>query len=94
MRSSVIFLLGLAVNAIAAPGMVKDSRQVNVCSGAEGTALCCDVNVLGVADLDCAPPATTPKSVSDFVDICADIGKIDMCCTLPILGQGLLCTPP
>jgi hypothetical protein len=55
MRSSVIFLLGLAVNSIAAPGMVKDSRQVNVCSGAEGTALCCDVDVLGVADLDCAP---------------------------------------
>ncbi|KAM3071296.1 hypothetical protein ACMFMG_008886 [Clarireedia jacksonii] len=57
-------------------------------------AQCCDVDVLGVADLNCQNPITTPTSVEDFTDICASVGKIDRCCTLPVLGQALVCNNP
>jgi hypothetical protein len=54
MRTSFIAIFGLFAVTIAVPASLSP-RQSDVCSGAEGTPLCCDVNVLGVADLDCAP---------------------------------------
>ncbi|KAF7884728.1 uncharacterized protein EAF02_005064 [Botrytis sinoallii] len=51
-------------------------------------------NVLDIADLDCeTPPAAYTDAVS-FNKVCADVGKIDMCCILPILEQALICTSP
>jgi hypothetical protein len=52
MRTSFIAIFGLFASTIAVPASLS-SRQTAVCSGAEGTAQCCDVNVLGIADLDC-----------------------------------------
>ncbi|PMD17559.1 hydrophobin 2, partial [Hyaloscypha hepaticicola] len=69
-------------------------RQAASAVCASGTPNCCDVDVLGIADLDCAVPSPIPTSVADFTKICADIGKIDMCCTLDLLQQGLLCSKP
>ncbi|KAH8663009.1 Cerato-ulmin hydrophobin family [Tricladium varicosporioides] len=69
-----------------------DSRQAILCTS--GTAQCCDVDVLGVADLDCETPPTLPANITDFNNICAGVGKIDMCCILPILNQGILCSSP
>ncbi|KIM95312.1 hypothetical protein OIDMADRAFT_171502 [Oidiodendron maius Zn] len=94
MRTSVATLFGLLAGALSVHGMTIARRQSGICPGAEGTPLCCDVDVLGVADLDCTPPPTTPTDVPDFVAICAAEGKIDMCCLLPILDQGLICTAP
>jgi hypothetical protein len=49
MRTSFITLLGLFASAMASPAM---RRQLSVCS--TGSPQCCSVDVLGVADLDCA----------------------------------------
>lgn len=51
MRTSFITLFGLAASVAAIPARVME-RQTTLCSS--GTAQCCSVDVLGVADLDCA----------------------------------------
>ncbi|KAH7395885.1 Bhp2, hydrophobin class II [Cadophora sp. MPI-SDFR-AT-0126] len=89
--STIFALSGLFASAIAHPAFLVE-RQLPVCSS--GSPLCCDVDVLGVADLDCITPPASPTSVSDFNSICAGIGKIDMCCLLPILEQGIICSEP
>jgi hypothetical protein len=88
MRTSFMTLFGLVAIAAAVPA----KRQTTLCGS--GTAQCCSVDVLGVADLNCANPPTLPANGTDFQNICAAIGQIDMCCDIPILGQGLLCTAP
>jgi hypothetical protein len=55
MRSTIVTLYGFIASSLAVYGRVVDQRQAGICSGAEGTPLCCDVDVLGVADLDCSP---------------------------------------
>ncbi|KAG0649972.1 Cryparin [Hyphodiscus hymeniophilus] len=91
MRTSFITLTGLVAVAMAMPANLVQ-RQVFTCGS--GSLECCDVDVLGIADLDCESPPSTPTDLADFVSICAAVGKIDMCCDLPILGQGLICTSP
>lgn len=56
--SSIIIAVAGATTAMAAalPGTSSLlERQVPLCSGATGTAVCCATDVLGLADLDCAP---------------------------------------
>ncbi|KAH8591683.1 fungal hydrophobin-domain-containing protein [Bisporella sp. PMI_857] len=95
MRTSFI-ISAFAATAFAVPakwaGQSLNQRQAGLC--ASGTPQCCDVDVLGVADLNCETPPTVPTSITDFNDICASVGKIDMCCLIPILEQGLICTSP
>ncbi|KAM0464504.1 hypothetical protein ACHAPV_002330 [Trichoderma viride] len=55
---------------------------------------CCDVDVLGVADLDCVAPPSGPSKCKTFKGICSSIGREPKCCVLPIAGQALLCTDP
>lgn len=55
MRTSLATLFGLLAGALSVHGMTIARRQSGICPGAEGTPLCCDVDVLGVADLDCTP---------------------------------------
>nr|P52755.1 RecName: Full=Cell wall protein qid3; Flags: Precursor [Trichoderma harzianum]CAA50728.1 QID3 [Trichoderma lixii] len=70
-----------------------------------GSALCpaglysnpqsCATDVLGLADLDCAVPSTTPHDGPNFQSICvANGGKRARCCVLPVLGLGVLCQNP
>ncbi|THZ90738.1 hypothetical protein D6C82_10311 [Aureobasidium pullulans] len=77
----------------AAPADVS-ARQLTICSGTYSNAQCCATDVLGLADLNCANPPTTPTSQEDFIDICATEGQQARCCALPILGQALLCGSP
>ncbi|KAN0117318.1 hydrophobin 5 [Hyaloscypha variabilis] len=85
-------LSGLVASSLATPAS-RIRRQADVVCGS-GTPNCCDVDVLGIADLDCAVPSPVPTSVPDFQAICAAKGKIDMCCTIDLLEQGLLCSSP
>ncbi|PNP43157.1 hypothetical protein TGAMA5MH_05091 [Trichoderma gamsii] len=55
---------------------------------------CCDVDVLGVADLDCVAPPSAPSNCKTFAGICSKIGREPKCCVLPIAGQALLCVDP
>ncbi|KAL7916581.1 fungal hydrophobin domain-containing protein [Trichoderma velutinum] len=52
---------------------------------------CCATGVLGVANLDCASPSKAPHSFGEFKKICAGTGKAPSCCTLTLLGLGVLC---
>ncbi|KAI1760420.1 Cerato-ulmin hydrophobin family, partial [Hypoxylon sp. FL1150] len=83
----------LAGVALAAP-TVEERQTYTPCSGLYGTAQCCATDVLGVADLDCANPPTTPTDADNFSAVCAAIGQKARCCVLPILGQDVLCETP
>ncbi|KAI4640004.1 hypothetical protein J4E93_008803 [Alternaria ventricosa] len=76
-----------ATVAFAAP---LDERQVGLCSS--GNPVCCATDVLNLANLDCAPPTTTPTSINQFIDGCAESGQQAKCCLIPILGQALICS--
>ncbi|KAL4948529.1 fungal hydrophobin-domain-containing protein [Aspergillus filifer] len=54
---------------------------------------CCVTRVLeGVASLDCKPPQNIPKDCVTPEAICkATGGGQPQCCTLPVLGLGLVC---
>ncbi|KAE8443058.1 hypothetical protein EG329_002381 [Mollisiaceae sp. DMI_Dod_QoI] len=90
--TSVAVFAGLFALSFASPARLNQRQATLVC--ASGSPQCCDVDVLGVADLDCSTPPSVPTTVDNFTAICAAIGKIDMCCDIPILGQGLLCSKP
>ncbi|CAG8977881.1 hypothetical protein HYALB_00001758 [Hymenoscyphus albidus] len=92
MLTSSITFFGLVAAAFAAP-FDLESRQATL-TGCTSTPQCCDVDVLGVADLNCEVPPVVPTSIQNFSDICASVGKQNMCCILPILDQALLCTSP
>ncbi|KAF1848657.1 uncharacterized protein K460DRAFT_260301, partial [Cucurbitaria berberidis CBS 394.84] len=81
-------ILAFAVAALAAP--VVEERQVGLC--ASGTPVCCATDILNLANLDCAPPPTTPSNVNTFISTCADKGQQAKCCLVPILGQALICS--
>lgn len=77
--------LALAASVMAIP---VEERQVpyTPCSGLYGTAQCCATDVLGVADLDCANPSSTPTDAANFSAVCAAIGQRARCCVLPIVS--------
>ncbi|KAE9985221.1 hypothetical protein EG328_007761 [Venturia inaequalis] len=96
MRVSLLFftLAPLAIVATVIPELHSRQLVYIPCSGLSGNAVCCATDVLGLADLDCAQPPTTPTSKDDFTAICSELGQRARCCTLPILGQALICASP
>ncbi|KAK0101356.1 hypothetical protein ONS95_006531 [Cadophora gregata] len=90
--STIFALSALFASSMAHPTFLEE-RQFPVCLGA-GSPLCCDVDVLGVADLNCDTPPAAFATVQEFNDVCAGVGKMDMCCILPILDQGIICSEP
>ncbi|KAK5709335.1 hypothetical protein LTR17_019848 [Elasticomyces elasticus] len=69
---------------------VLNTPQIAVCSGFYSSARCCSTDVLGIADLDCVSPTTTPTGNQNFIDICSAQGQRAVCC----LGQAVLCSNP
>ncbi|KAH7068686.1 fungal hydrophobin-domain-containing protein [Paraphoma chrysanthemicola] len=65
-------------------------RQSGVC-GALATPSCCQLDVLGVADLNCAN-AGPVSSTEEFKTLCAETGTSAQCCVLPLGGDALVCT--
>ncbi|KAJ4336807.1 hypothetical protein N0V87_005202 [Didymella glomerata] len=66
------------------------ARQAGVC-GALATPVCCQLDVLGIANLNCenAGPITTTQ---EFTALCAESGTSAQCCALPLGADALLCT--
>ncbi|KAJ7442617.1 magnaporin [Mycena latifolia] len=91
--SAIIFSAIASAVALATPAFELNERQYTPCPGS-GTAQCCDFEVLGLADLDCTNPPHDPTSPDDFNTICAAVGKIDMCCLLPVLDHAIICGTP
>ncbi|KAF1979821.1 hypothetical protein BU23DRAFT_496739 [Bimuria novae-zelandiae CBS 107.79] len=82
-------IAALAAAAMAAPASLEQ-RQVPICTS--GSPLCCATDVLHLADLDCATPATFPTSPNKLIATCSAAGQQAKCCLLPILGQALICS--
>jgi len=55
-----IFLSGLIASSVATPA-TRLRRQAASAVCASGTPNCCDVDVLGIADLDCAVRKSSPQ---------------------------------
>ncbi|KAF2690064.1 hypothetical protein K458DRAFT_328192, partial [Lentithecium fluviatile CBS 122367] len=64
--------------------------QSDVC-GALQTPLCCQLDVLGVANLNCAN-AGPVETTEEFEALCAETGTSAQCCAVPLGADGLLCT--
>ncbi|KAF1991219.1 hypothetical protein K402DRAFT_323470 [Aulographum hederae CBS 113979] len=68
------------------------NKRASVCPALD-TPLCCQLDVEGIIDTPCESPDDT-SSVSAFEASCAETGYTAECCTLPLAGDGLLCTAP
>jgi hypothetical protein len=73
--------------AVAAAAPTVQERQAYVpCSGIYGSAVCCATDVLGVADLNCNSPTTSPPaSAAAFQSDCATNGLSARCCAIPLV---------
>ncbi|KAL2830153.1 fungal hydrophobin-domain-containing protein [Aspergillus pseudoustus] len=98
LRISLLALVGTAMALPADTGVTIRSDSINpndFCTdGLLYTAFqCCVTRVLGgVASLDCSPPHNIPEDCVTPEAICeATIGGKPQCCTIPLLGIGLLC---
>ncbi|KAG4032467.1 hypothetical protein MFRU_007g03690 [Monilinia fructicola] len=91
-KTSLAFALTTFLTSTLAIPATFTPRQDSVCSN--GNPLCCKYNAVGVADLDCEAPPGPYNDVKSFKEACASIGKISMCCSVPILDQGLVCNSP
>ncbi|RYO71905.1 hypothetical protein AA0113_g1698 [Alternaria arborescens] len=67
-------------------------RQSGICGGI-ATPLCCQTDVLGVANLDCANAGAGIKTTEEFKAACAEDGTTAQCCIAPLGSDGLICTP-
>ena len=65
MRTSFITAFALFAGAMAIPATKVQRQTYTPCTS--GNANCCDVNVLGIADLDC-------ESGKFTYDLCSDAG--------------------
>ncbi|OAQ61575.1 fungal hydrophobin domain-containing protein [Pochonia chlamydosporia 170] len=76
-------------------GLLGTCAASSVCppSLLSGNAVCCSTNVLGALGLDCTPPNRTPIDGPDLASICSEDGKEATCCGVPIVGQGVVCSP-
>ncbi|KAM3065158.1 hypothetical protein ACMFMG_010355 [Clarireedia jacksonii] len=88
---TIIAFSALITSTLSMPAALS-ARQDGLC--ASGTPQCCDVDVLSLAALNCETPPTVPTDIPNFNTICSDVGKANLCCLLPILEQGLICTSP
>ncbi|KAH8169377.1 fungal hydrophobin domain-containing protein [Sarocladium implicatum] len=59
-----------------------------------GEPKCCSVNVINLLGLECSTPTESISSAAKFEAVCAKTGKKPHCCTVSLLGQGLVCTEP
>ncbi|PHH78615.1 hypothetical protein CDD80_6586 [Ophiocordyceps camponoti-rufipedis] len=89
----VIFAMGFA-GALAAPSTAVRSRAICPNGLLYSVPQCCTTGLLGLADLDCKSPLTTPINSITFHAICAAQGAKAACCSIPVAGLALLCENP
>ncbi|KAM0522438.1 hypothetical protein ACHAPE_002028 [Trichoderma viride] len=88
---ATLFVAGV----LAAPSPSGLNSRATLCAaGLYSNPQCCAVDVLGVADLNCAGPVGPPTNANGFQAACAKIGQEARCCAIPVLGQDLLCETP
>ncbi|KAI1079234.1 hydrophobin-like protein [Whalleya microplaca] len=101
MQFQILILSTLAVFATASPASDPNRKTGtlrprplplgNLCPSVD-SPLCCQTDVDGLIDLTCESPSEDPHSLKELEAICAKTGLTAQCCTLPLLGDALLCT--
>ncbi|RWA14144.1 hypothetical protein EKO27_g978 [Xylaria grammica] len=96
MQTSLFAIIGFIATAVSAVPTTNTGTPAALCPvGLYSVPQCCATDVLGIADLNCHSPSSSPFDVYNFRDICANGGQRARCCVLPLLGQAVLCeTPP
>ncbi|KAG9600349.1 hypothetical protein KCU77_g3457, partial [Aureobasidium melanogenum] len=75
-------------------GNIEMRRSTSLC-GPLDTPMCCETDVLGVADLSCTSVPNTIVTDANFTSYCAGEGKTAECCVTSLLDTvGLLCSAP
>ncbi|KAL7910497.1 hydrophobin [Trichoderma velutinum] len=91
--AALLFTTAFAAPSTEARGLAR--RADAWCpDGLYAEPQCCDVDVLGVAALDCRVPPVKPSKCKSFQSVCAAIGLQPKCCVLPVAGVAVLCTDP
>ncbi|KAK6603725.1 fungal hydrophobin [Botrytis cinerea] len=70
------------------------AQQERLCTSAIDTAMCCQTTLAGVINQTCTTPAITPINKQAFRAYCAAQGQDSSCCKTPLVGDGVICTPP
>ncbi|KAF7914847.1 hypothetical protein BELL_0259g00110 [Botrytis elliptica] len=87
------------LSAIAAASPIEPRQngtvqQERLCTSAIDTAMCCQTSLAGVINQTCTTPAITPFTKQEFRAYCAAQGQDSACCKTPLVGDGVICTPP
>lgn len=59
-------------------------------TGLYSQAQCCGTDVLGVLDVECKNPSSSPSNLANFKKDCAKSGKSAKCCVLPIVSRAYI----
>lgn len=92
--SFITAILACAAAVVALPTENTGAPQPLCPPGLYSNPECCATDVLGIADLDCAPPPVVPWDIVQFDQICASEGQRARCCAIPVAGQAVLCEAP
>ncbi|KAK8150417.1 hypothetical protein G3M48_002158 [Beauveria asiatica] len=88
-----IVFASLIVSALAVPAELAPRTSSSVCSSfLYSVPQCCATGIGSVVDLNCETPKEAPRSAKHLQEICSAKGQQAVCCTIPIFGQGILCT--
>ncbi|KAL1303034.1 hypothetical protein AAFC00_003346 [Neodothiora populina] len=96
-QAVLLAMASIAAAASSGPARVERrtatlDRRADLC-GPLDTPMCCQTDVEGIADLNCASINSDITSTDQFVATCSAEGKSAECCTLSLLGSaGLLCS--
>ncbi|ATZ50554.1 Bhp3 [Botrytis cinerea B05.10] len=90
----IAILSALAVASPIEPRQNATAQQERLCTSAIDTAMCCQTTLAGVINQTCTTPAITPINKQAFRAYCAAQGQDSSCCKTPLVGDGVICTPP
>ncbi|KAH7135881.1 fungal hydrophobin-domain-containing protein [Dendryphion nanum] len=88
--TSALVLVDRTPAKLSGPQAGKLIARSGVC-GPLQTPLCCQLDVSGVANLNCENAAGV-KTTEAFQATCAETGRTAECCVLAVGADGLLCT--
>ncbi|KAG9661630.1 hypothetical protein KCU98_g9945, partial [Aureobasidium melanogenum] len=94
-----ILAIATIAAAAATPNMKRtgalEMRSATDLCGPLDTPMCCETDVLGVADLSCSSVPSSVNSTTSFNAYCATEGKTAECCVTSLLDSvSLLCSAP
>ncbi|KAJ6453930.1 fungal hydrophobin-domain-containing protein [Mycena sanguinolenta] len=94
--AAIFFSLAAMPQLLAASPLEARTDNTDNCPVCPGSLYsqpkCCAVNVGGIVAADCVNPSPNPPtSGSSFASGCATSGRAAACCTVGLLGLGVLC---